>query len=435
MCLGRSLRGSLKFRLECHANETSRFIHALWLTRKKKYCLVFPEGKGFREVGPWEGERVLHRSCEIESEMVRGSSVATTWGKGSFCVCSRLVYFGELGKISLEPQRRGASLSQNFSETKGLRVAKLLVGGSWLFLLCYLAVVGGATKGVGSCSGAQKWGGKGVRDGREADGFGFSCKDLGAGEEVIDDLLERAIQKVLEEGEEAGTISWSSSCLAKFSRCIGMPMEGFEWEILTLLKRMKERKDQKGKLDIEKVGMYYELYWRRKREGATFSGLGEDSNAFLECKRANDNDKRKWEIWTQGVLLERNRGGSLNLDMKRFFEVIKDLELEDMPLLGAPFTWSGGCVLLRPMSDHFSILLDGGGSSEVVVGGDNFSGSSGFILAAKLKALKSKLKEWNIDVFGRVEARKDLARTRWTIGMLRKRLTPFLWRSWKLEKK
>ena len=35
----------------------------------------------------------------------------------------------------------------------------------------------------------------------------FLCKDLGAGEDVIDDLLERAIQEVLEEGEEAGTIS------------------------------------------------------------------------------------------------------------------------------------------------------------------------------------------------------------------------------------
>ena len=28
-------------------------------------------------------------------------------------------------------------------------------------------------------------------DGSEADGFGFLCKDLGEGEEVIDDLLER----------------------------------------------------------------------------------------------------------------------------------------------------------------------------------------------------------------------------------------------------
>ena len=91
-----------------------------------------------------------------------------------------------------------------------------------------------------------------LADGREADGFGFLCKDLGAGEEVIDDLLERAIQEVLEKEEEAGTIRWSSSCLAKFSRCIGMPTKGFEGEILTLLNRMKERKDQKGKLDGRK---------------------------------------------------------------------------------------------------------------------------------------------------------------------------------------
>ena len=43
--------GGRKFRLECHANETSRFIHALWFTQKKKYCLVFLEGKGF--LGGW----------------------------------------------------------------------------------------------------------------------------------------------------------------------------------------------------------------------------------------------------------------------------------------------------------------------------------------------------------------------------------------------
>ena len=43
--------GGRKFRLECRANEMSRFIHALWLTRKKNYCLVFLEGKGF--LGGW----------------------------------------------------------------------------------------------------------------------------------------------------------------------------------------------------------------------------------------------------------------------------------------------------------------------------------------------------------------------------------------------
>ena len=41
--------------------------------------------------------------------------------------------------------------------------------------------------------------------------------------------------------------------------------------------------------------------------------------------------------------------------------------------------------------------------------GDSFSGSSSFILVEKLKVLKSKLKEWNRDIFGRVEFMKDLA--------------------------
>ena len=37
---------------------------------------------------------------------------------------------------------------------------------------------------------------------------------------------------------------WNSSCLPKFSRCLGMPMEGFEKEILCFLRRMKGRIDQ-----------------------------------------------------------------------------------------------------------------------------------------------------------------------------------------------
>ena len=83
------------------------------------------------------------------------------------------------------------------------------------------------------------------------------------------------------------------------------------------------------------------------------------------------------------------------------------------------------------MFDHFPILLDGGHLRRGPFpfrfenmwlkvedfkdllkswrGEDSFSGPSSFILAAKLKALKSKLKEWNRDVFDRVEARKDLA--------------------------
>ena len=39
---------------------------------------------------------------------------------------------------------------------------------------------------------------------------------------------------------------------------------------------------------------------------------------------------------------EHSRGGSLNSNMRRFSEVIEDLELKDLPMVGGPFTWTGG---------------------------------------------------------------------------------------------
>ena len=95
------------------------------------------------------------------------------------------------------------------------------------------------------------------------------------------------------------------------------------------------------------------------------------------------------------------------------------------------FSGSRQCVLPRPVFDHFPILLEGGGLrrgpspfrfenmwlkvegfKELLKAwweGDSFNGSASFILAEKLKVVKSKLKEWNRDVFGRVEYRKNLA--------------------------
>ena len=49
----------------------------------------------------------------------------------------------------------------------------------------------------------------------------------------------------LEEGRSDE--GWSSSSLARFSHCLGMPTEGFEEEILYFLRRMKGRIEQKGK--------------------------------------------------------------------------------------------------------------------------------------------------------------------------------------------
>ena len=41
-------------------------------------------------------------------------------------------------------------------------------------------------------------------------------------------------------------------------------------------------------------------------------------------------------------LFKRSRGGRLSSAMRRFLEVIEDLELRDLPLQGGHFTWSGG---------------------------------------------------------------------------------------------
>ena len=47
-------------------------------------------------------------------------------------------------------------------------------------------------------------------------------------------------------------------------------------------------------------------------------------------------------ILTRLNALKSAAGESLNSNMRRISEVIEDLELKDLLLLGGPFTWSGG---------------------------------------------------------------------------------------------
>ena len=132
--------------------------------------------------------------------------------------------------------------------------------------------------------------------------------------------------------------------------------------------------------------------------------------------------------------------------------MVDDLELLDLPLQRVVFSWSEGrnnqswarldrflvtqswldlfrgvvqSRLPRPTSDHFPILLKGGGLSRgpspfrfenMWLKIDGFKdllqdwwqgagrrGRANFRLAAKLKVLKEKIKVWNRDVFGRLE--------------------------------
>ena len=158
---------------------------------------------------------------------------------------------------------------------------------------------------------------------------------------------------------------------------------------------------------------------------------------------------------------ERKLDCRLSHSMRRFSEVLNELGLRDLPLQGGPFTWRGGLnnqrmsrldrflitadlenqfcnvtqrTLPRPVSDHCPVMLDCDGirSGPSPFRFENmwlkyagfkdtlrdwwqslhFSGSYSFILASKLKALKGILKNWNFEVFGRVENNKKEALNR-----------------------
>ena len=91
-----------------------------------------------------------------------------------------------------------------------------------------------------------------LADGREVKVSDLEGRESGTFEEALEGVSERVSQKDKEERDEEGELCEHSSSLAKFSHYLGMLTEGFEGEILFLLKRMKERKLQKGKLDGRK---------------------------------------------------------------------------------------------------------------------------------------------------------------------------------------
>ena len=162
---------------------------------------------------------------------------------------------------------------------------------------------------------------------------------------------------------------------------------------------------------------------------------------------------------------ERSSQRRISSAIRRFAETVDDLELVDLPLQGGEFTWNGGLNnqawarldrflvspswldlfsgvtqirLSRPISDHFPIVLEGGGIRRgptpfrfenmwlKVEGfqdmvrtwwqGIDVRGSASYRLAFKMKEIKKKLKVWNKEVFGRLETNKASLRTSRLLG-------------------
>ena len=68
------------------------------------------------------------------------------------------------------------------------------------------------------------------------DGSSLSVQRVG--KEVALEVHEEGLFDVSVQGKF--NEDWYSSCLARFSECLGMPTRGFEPKIISLCKRMKE---------------------------------------------------------------------------------------------------------------------------------------------------------------------------------------------------
>ena len=136
-----------------------------------------------------------------------------------------------------------------------------------------------------------------LADGREAEVSDLAGKESRTSEEASEGVSERVSQ---EERVEEGKLCWHSSSMAKFSRYLGTSTEGFEGEILFLLKRTKKRKLQKEKLNGRKRKKLESSKFKRelrklewtvnylgggREEGEVQADLNEAPTTYLECKR------------------------------------------------------------------------------------------------------------------------------------------------------
>ncbi|KAL6331525.1 hypothetical protein AAG906_011465 [Vitis piasezkii] len=144
----------------------------------------------------------------------------------------------------------------------------------------------------------------------------------------------------------------------------------------------------------------------------------EEGQFSISCKFRTVENGAIW-VFTGGdfnVILsqgERSRQGRISPAMRRFAQVMDDLELIDPPLQGGSFTWSGGFQNQAwARLDRFeNMWLKVEGFKDLLRSwwqGMSVSGRASYKLATKLKVIKQKLKVRNkrLDYWDQVESER-----------------------------
>jgi hypothetical protein len=227
-------------------------------------------------------------------------------------------------------------------------------------------------------------------------------------------------------------------------------------------KRVVDRVDSK-------VGMFsVSCRWKSLGDGFEWVGTGvygpnrDDSRSELWAELSE-----VWHQWSQPWCIfgdfnvvrfpsERRDCVRVTPAMEEFSDFIEGLNLIDLPLNGGLYSWCNGVanpsmsridrvlvsteweehypdvvqkLMPKPISDHNPLLLEAGGMArgkssfkfenmwlkvpdfvdkvQEWWSGYSYDGTSSFVLAQKLKALKGDLKEWNKLVFGDVGIRRQ----------------------------
>ncbi|RVW91507.1 hypothetical protein CK203_046178 [Vitis vinifera] len=257
-----------------------------------------------------------------------------------------------------------------------------------------------------------------------------------------------------EEGESGE--GWSTSSLRDSATVWGMPTEGFEEEILYLLRRMKGRMEQKGREGVTRKKSLKsskssrelkKLEWTfgggKKYRVESKSTLGEAAGGILVFW-----DNRVVELGGMGTRSVLNfvpvqklcgwccmgvhwggMGRFGSGDREEFWEELGSVKglWRDLGVWEGISTWAFSRDLSRITSHSLgrrrfeegsfpfrfeNMWLEEGGFKDKLKtwwGSLKFTGSASYILDAKLRALKNILKIWNKEEFGIVEDKKGEA--------------------------